>query len=177
MRRGKVVAAIAATICCTVVPGSFARATREPPRPSPDAPVETSTAAAQSGHEDAEGLKLIPAVGETVRGGGASDCGDRDRVRRYDVSAIAVDITVNRYLDHDPQGRMYALDGEVARIRREEAANARARTGNGESAVTAGLQGDAIQPLVLRVLPGECLRVRLRNRLPGNEPASFHVHG
>ena len=38
-----------------------------------------------------------------------------------------------------------------------------------------GLQGDPIQPLVLRVLPGECLRVRLTNEL-ADEPASFHLH-
>src|SRR5205085_6309638 len=76
----------------------------------------------------------------------------------------------------DPQGRMYALASDVARIRAEEAQNAQARAGTAEPAVSAGLQGDAIQPLVLRVHQGECLRVRLTNQLP-DEPASLHVHG
>lgn len=38
------------------------------------------------------------------------------------------------------------------------------------------LQGDAIQPLTLRVNAGECLRVQLRNAIEG-EPASLHLHG
>ena len=45
------------------------------------------------------------------------------------------------------------------------------------AAVSIGLQGDAIQPLVLRVNQGECLRITLRNELEGDEPASFHLHG
>ncbi|MGH9268357.1 MAG: multicopper oxidase domain-containing protein [Acidimicrobiales bacterium] len=40
-----------------------------------------------------------------------------------------------------------------------------------------GLQGDAIQPLILRVRQGECLRVRLTNQLSGGEATSLHVHG
>jgi manganese oxidase len=40
-----------------------------------------------------------------------------------------------------------------------------------------GLQGDAIQPLILRVNQGECLRIALRNDLAGGEPASLHLHG
>ena len=98
-------------------------------------------------------------------------------VREYQVAAIAVDITVNRYGDHDPEGRMYALEDEIERIREEEEVNARARTGQGEPAVTPGLQGDAIQPLTLRVRPGECLRIVLRNDLEEGEAASLHVHG
>jgi FtsP/CotA-like multicopper oxidase with cupredoxin domain len=42
--------------------------------------------------------------------------------------------------------------------------------------VTPGLQGDAIQPLVLRAHAGECLRMTLRNDLP-EEAASIVVHG
>jgi hypothetical protein len=39
------------------------------------------------------------------------------------------------------------------------------------------LQGDAIQPLILRVNQGDCLRVTLHNQLEGGESASFHLHG
>ncbi|MGH9283239.1 MAG: multicopper oxidase domain-containing protein, partial [Acidimicrobiales bacterium] len=109
-------------------------------------------------------------------GAGVGSCPEGAPVRRYDVAAIAVDITLNRYLDHDPDGRMYVLESEVGRVRAEEDQNEAARAGQGEPAVSIGLQGDAIQPLTLRVRQGECLRVRLRNGLDG-EPASMHLHG
>ncbi|HVE63100.1 MAG TPA: hypothetical protein VNB94_04805 [Mycobacteriales bacterium] len=97
-------------------------------------------------------------------------------MRRYDVVAIAVDITLNRYLDHDPQGRAFVLAADLPRARAEEARNDLARRTGTEPAVSAGLQGDAIQPLTLRVNQGECLRVSLRNDIP-DEPASLIVHG
>ena len=98
-------------------------------------------------------------------------------VRAYDVVALDVDITLNHFLDHDPDGRMFTLAEDVRRVREEEAANAAARAGTGDAAVTAGLQGDAIQPLILRVRPGECLRVKLRNELGRGEPVSLELHG
>ncbi len=128
----------------------------------------------QSGHEDSEGLKLTPASGETV--GPSSRCRVGQIVRYYDVVALNVDITLNRYLDHDTKGRMYALRSDVARVRNEEARNAAARAGRGDPAISLGLQGDAIQPLTLRARPGECLRIRFTNEIPG-APASIHLHG
>lgn len=124
------------------------------------------------GHEAAEGLRLVQARGESVAKGSA--CAGAP-VRRYDVASVPVDITLNRYLDHDPHGRMYVLEADLARVRKEEAQNAAARAGRGEPGVSLGLQGDAIQPLVIRVNPGECLRIKLRNALEG-EAASFHLH-
>lgn len=104
-------------------------------------------------------------------------CGKGGPERRYDVVAIDVDITVNRFGDHDPEGAMYVLEADLPRVRQEEAQNARARADGSEPAVSVGLQGDAIQPLTLRVNQGECLRVRLRNDLRGDKLASFHLHG
>ena len=127
------------------------------------------------GHEGAEGLRLAPSSGESAPAGGRCEGGARRR--RYEVAAVAVDLTVNRYLDHDPHGRMYVLEDQLPRVREEEARNAAARRGEGEAAVSLGLQGDAVQPLTLRVRPGECLSIRLRNALPGGEPASLHLHG
>ncbi|HUP70735.1 MAG TPA: multicopper oxidase domain-containing protein [Acidimicrobiales bacterium] len=118
-----------------------------------------------------------PAGGQEEPGAPDSVCERNAPVRSYAAAAIRVDITVNRYLDHDPEGRMFVLEEELQGVRAEEAANAAARAGRGEPAVTSGLQGDAIQPLTLRVLPGECLRVTLRNALGGTEAASLHVHG
>ena len=130
------------------------------------------------GHEGAEGFALQPVQSETVRASSRCERGAPRRV--YRVVAISIVVTLNQYLDHDPEGRMYVLEDELGRVRAEEAANARARAASPESAepaVSAGLQGDAIQPLTLRVLPGECLEIRLRTELADDEPASIHVHG
>jgi hypothetical protein len=89
-----------------------------------------------SGHEDAEGLKLVPETTESVVSG--DGCPTDAPVREYDIAAINVDITVNRFLDHDPDGRMFALVRDVPRIRAEEARNAAARAGDGAAAVIAG---------------------------------------
>ena len=82
---------------------------------------------------------------------GSAGCSDGAPVRGVRLVALAVDITLNRYGDHDPDGRMYALASDVECVRAAER--------RGADGVSIGLQGDAIQPLVLRVLPGECLRV------------------
>ena len=112
---------------------------------------------------------------ETVTQGGR--CPPGAPVREYRVAAINVEMTLNRFLDHDPKGRMYVLEEELERVRQEEARNREARAGKGDPVISRGLQGDAIQPLTIRVNQGECLRVTLRNALDNNEPASFHLHG
>ena len=131
---------------------------------------------APSGHAVGEGFVLAP-VGdeESVRSG--APCSPGAAVREYRIAAITLEITMNRFLDYDPEGRMYVLEEEVARVRREEAQNKAARDIGTEPAVSIGLQGDAIQPLVLRVNQGECLRITLRNDMKNGEPVSVHLHG
>lgn len=136
-----------------------------------------SGAAEGSGHESAEGLTLVAATAPDPSASSSPRCARNAPVRQYDVAAIAVDITLNRYLDHDPLGRMYVLAADVPKVRAEEAQNTAARAGRAEPAVSLGLQGDAIQPLTLRVHQGECLRIRLHNELAGGEAASLHLHG
>jgi hypothetical protein len=127
------------------------------------------------GHDATEGL-LLQASDGTGKATAGARCPAAAPARRYRVAAINVDITLNRFLDHDPRGRMYVLEEELARVRREEAQNLAARQGRAEPAVTPGLGRDAIQPLAIRVNQGECLRVSFRNALE-DEPASFHLHG
>lgn len=133
-----------------------------------------------SSHEDS-GLKLVSASDASDRAGArepsGTKCAPGAPRRAVRLTALSVDITLNRYLDHDPRGRMFALDEDIERVREEERRNAAARAGSVEPAVSAGLQGDAIGPLVLRVRPGECLRVALRNALEDGDAASFHLHG
>jgi len=129
----------------------------------------------EAGHEASQG----PLLGsnpdaESVYVGAA--CSPSAPKREYRLAAINVDVTLNRYLDHDPEARMYALEEDVGRVRQEEAQNQAARARSAEPAVSIGLQGDAIQPLVLRVNPGECLHISLRDDLQSSEPASLHLH-
>jgi multicopper oxidase len=143
--------------------------------PGPPASAGPGFAGIEAGHEASQGPLLgSDPDAESVYAG--DRCDPAAPRRDYRVLAIDVDISLNRYLDHDPNGRMYVLEDDLARVRQEEAQNAAARGGAAEPAVSIGLQGDAIQPLVLRTLPGECLRISLRNDLTNGEPASLHVH-
>ena len=142
------------------------------PLPDPAQHVHDGVA----GHEASEGF-LLEASPDRRRGGPFPRCVTGVRVREYDVVALNVDISLNRYLDHDPEGRMFALAEDVDRVRAEEDQNATARGGLAGAAVSMGLQGDAIQPLTLRVQPGECLRLSLRNDLRNGERAGLNIHG
>jgi len=135
-------------------------------------------ASGPAGHEAAEGFRLVAAgAGKGSPEKEGSPCTAGAPIRSYRVVAINVDITLNRYLDHDPEGRMYALEQDLERVRREEDQNARARKSGAEPAVTQGLQGDAIQPLAIRINQGECLRIHLRNALTHKESTGLHLHG
>ncbi|HEX6519817.1 MAG TPA: multicopper oxidase domain-containing protein [Streptosporangiaceae bacterium] len=72
----------------------------------------------------------------------------------FNVSAINVDMPLNRYGVHDPNGFMYVLNSNIAAVRAEEKSQQ----------VSSGLQGgDAIQPLVIRGHEGDCVTVNLTN--------------
>lgn len=42
-------------------------------------------------------------------------------VKTFNISAIDVDITINRFSDHDPEGKMYVLDENIPTVRAQEA--------------------------------------------------------
>ena len=72
----------------------------------------------------------------------------------FNVSAINVDMTLNRYGVHDPNAFMYVLNSNIAAVRAQEQSGT----------VSSGLQGnDAIQPLVIRAHEGDCVTVNLTN--------------
>src|SRR6185436_18567438 len=81
-------------------------------------------------------------------------CAPSSPVKHFDVSAIDVDIPLNRFGDHDPEGKMYVLDSEIDRVRAEEKSRH----------VTRGLRNDAIQPLVIRANQGDCLEITFTNQ-------------
>ena len=120
-------------------------------------------------------MVLRPQADETVYA--AARCPADAQVREFNAVAINVEITLNSFLDYDPIGRMYVLEDELPRVRAEETQNRAARFDRAEPAVSVGLQGDAVQPLTIRVNQGDCLRFNLRNGLDDGQAASLHVHG
>jgi FtsP/CotA-like multicopper oxidase with cupredoxin domain len=114
-------------------------------------------------------------AGETVTQGGR--CPQGAPVKKYDVSAINVEITLNQWLDYHP-GYMYVLSENIQKVREEEQINreARKKPGYDPGAVTTGMQTDMIQPLVLRGSQGDCVVITLQNQLDG-EDVGIHIHG
>lgn len=105
----------------------------------------------------------LPPAGATPGGACPADA----PLRSFDVVAINVDVPLNRFGDHVPEGRMYALREDLPRIRAAEALRMPQQ----------GLRDDPIQPLVLRANQGDCVELVFTNLLAGREPASLHVHG
>jgi FtsP/CotA-like multicopper oxidase with cupredoxin domain len=87
-------------------------------------------------------------------------------VRSYNVSAIDVNITLNRYGDHDPLGKMYVLNDRIPDVRAEEQSRN----------VSLGLREDAIQPLVIRANMGDCVEVSFTNNAAGGD-YGMHIDG
>jgi hypothetical protein len=96
----------------------------------------------------AQAAPVLPADSGTVCPSGA-------RVVTYDLAAFAVDIPLNGWGDHLPQGLMYALSGSDARI--------------GQAQIKANPQ--LAQPVVIRANVGDCIRITLRNDIPAAYPA------
>jgi hypothetical protein len=90
-------------------------------------------------------------------------------VKTFDVQAINVDITLNRFGDHDPTGKMFVLSNRVADVRAEEKAPLPNR-------VSIGLREDPIQPLVLRANQGDCIEIKFTNNATGG-PFGIHIDG
>ncbi len=118
-------------------------------------------------------LASSPGV-EPVRMDGGR-CPSSALVKKYDVSMIAIEITLNRWLDYYP-GYMYILTENIEKAQAEEARNAKARENEKDQfdpgAVSTGLQGDIIQPLVIRGNQGDCVKITLRNKLKDATTAS-----
>ncbi len=106
-------------------------------------------------------------------------CPSHAPVKTFDISMIEIEITLNQWLDFYP-GYMYILTENIAKARAEEARNKKARDADEHAwdpgAVSNGLQGDLIQPLVLRANQGDCARLTIRNQMEF-DAGSFHVNG
>ena len=106
----------------------------------------------------------------------AAHCPSNAPVKKYDVTAINVEITLNQWGDYYP-GYMYVLDENIDQVRKDEKINAKAREDeNDPGTISNGLQGDVIQPLVLRANQGDCVRIHFTNQVE-DEDAGFQVNG
>ncbi|MCA9476589.1 MAG: multicopper oxidase domain-containing protein, partial [Nitrospira sp.] len=122
-------------------------------------------------------LSSTPGVEPVSMTGG--QCPKTAPVRNYDISAINVEITLNQWLDYYP-GYMYTLTENIEKVREEEAKNAEAREKEGHGdpgGVKNGIQGQYIQPLVVRGNQGDCVKITLRNALEFGEEVSLHING
>ena len=116
---------------------------------------------------------------EPVSMNGGGKCPATALVKQYDISAINVEITLNQWLDYYP-GYMYVLTDNIDNVREEEAKNAEAREEEGyhnPGGVKNGIQGQYIQPLVIRGNQGNCVKITLRNQLEFGEDMSLHING
>jgi FtsP/CotA-like multicopper oxidase with cupredoxin domain len=92
-----------------------------------------------------------------------------DRIKTFNISAIDVTMTLNRYGDHDPLGKMYVLDENIPVVREQEAKPLPDRVSN-------GLRDDPIQPLVIRANIGDLVVINFTNQLAIGR-ASMRIHG
>src|SRR3954470_18401161 len=86
--------------------------------------------------------------------------------KTFDVTAIDVNIPINRFGDHDPKGKMYALTSQLSAIPAEAALQT----------VSIGLGDDPIQPLAIRANEGDCVEIHFTNHAPGGD-YGMHIDG
>jgi len=110
---------------------------------------------------------------------GGGKCPATAPVKQYNVSAINVEITLNQWLDFYP-GYIYVLDENLDKVRAEETKNKEARDKEGfdPGAIIPGVQAQWIQPLTIRANQGDCVKIKLSNKLEeGSGSVSLHIHG
>ena len=123
-----------------------------------------------------QGVLLVAEDADKVAVVSGQRCQANAPVKEYHVSAINIEITLSRFLDYFP-GYMYVLTENVEKARAEETANKEAREKeNDPGAVSNGLQGDVIQPLVIRANQGDCLKITLHNQI-ADEPTNLVING
>ncbi len=123
-----------------------------------------------------QGVLLVAEDPSKVAVADGARCPANVPVKEYHVSALNIEITLSRFLDYFP-GYMYALTENVEKVRAEEATNKAAREKeNDPGAVSNGLQGDAIQPLVIRANQGDCLKLTLHNDI-ADEATNLVING
>jgi Big-like domain-containing protein/multicopper oxidase len=100
---------------------------------------------------------------DSVQAADLGPCAPGAPLKQFSIQALDVDIPVNRFGDHDPNGKMYVLSSKVADVRAEEQSRV----------ISVGLREDPIQPLVIRANQGDCVEISYTNNATGG---SFGLH-
>jgi FtsP/CotA-like multicopper oxidase with cupredoxin domain len=105
--------------------------------------------------------------------GAGNPCGNL-KPKEFIVYAIDIKIPLNRFGDHDRNGKMYVLEDNLVPARKEEQKLVDFLNDHRSKRdfATPGLRGDAIQPLVIRANEGECVEITFKNRASG----TFGIH-
>jgi hypothetical protein len=101
---------------------------------------------------------LVPQVEAAPRNALAASstlCPAGAPTKSFDVSAIDVNMWLNRFGDHDPTAQMYVLNSMISAVRNQEAA--------GPGSLSIGLRDDPIQPLAIRANGGDCVIINFTN--------------
>src|SRR3989442_3417640 len=134
-----------------------------------------------SGHAMQQGVLLVAEDPDKVKVNQGSRCPANAPVRAFDITAINIEITLNRFLDFFP-GYTYVLTENLEAIRAEDAKNKAAREieddaeAAAKSAASNCLQGDLIQPLAIRANRGDSLGITPGNTIDGG-PTNMIVNG
>jgi FtsP/CotA-like multicopper oxidase with cupredoxin domain/RNA polymerase-binding transcription factor DksA len=83
-------------------------------------------------------------------------------IRQFNIEAIQIDMVYNKFGDHDPNAKIYALADDAAKIQKSIAENP-------------GKPVKEVQPLTIRANKGDCIEVTFTNKLA--EKASIHIAG
>jgi FtsP/CotA-like multicopper oxidase with cupredoxin domain len=95
-------------------------------------------------------------------------CTNGGPTKTFDVSAISIDMPLNRFGDYDKGAFMYVLNSRIDAVTAQLALPLPDR-------VSPGLREDAVQPLIIRANLGDCVIINFTNTL--NSQASMHIHG
>src|SRR3989338_4428054 len=132
-----------------------------------------------AGHAMQQGVLLVAEDMDKVVVSQGSRCPANAPVRTFDITAVNVEITLNRFGDFFP-GYIFVLTENLEALRAEEAKNKAARESDdatfSKGGVSNGLQGDLIQPLAIRANQGDCVRITLQNKIDG-EPTNMVING
>ena len=153
------VVVLPATFVVLAVRGAHGR----PPRPTSRRVAVVLAAALAT----VVGTSLVPTAAVGAPSPTATSClGGGAVTKTFDITARDVDIPINRFGDHDPNGKMYVLTSMLAAVDAEEASQQ----------VSVGLRDDPIQALVIRANEGDCVEITYTNDATGGD-FGLHIDG
>ena len=113
------------------------------------------------------GTSLVPTAAVGAPSPTATSClGGGAVTKTFDITARDVDIPINRFGDHDPNGQDVRAHRAARRGRAQEASQQ----------VSVGLRDDPIQPLVIRANEGDCVEITFTNDATGGD-FGLHIDG